>query len=461
MSSFSRAVAAAICLLTASPALADILIDNVNGITVGDSGEIVNFSAVLIGDDGRFAQVFDRRDKKPSKVDYRLDGKGRVMIPGLIDSNANVMELGLALLKAKAGFSNDPHGEPRPEDRDLAFAEAQKVLLASGITTVTDMGTTIADWQSYRRAGDAGSLRIRLVTYADSVADMTMIGGPGPGPWLYHDRLKMNGVLLTLDGPLATRQAWLKAPYADEARNSGKQQLNAIQLRNLISRGAIDNFQVAITANGDAAAAAALDALDEVGETYKGDRRWRIEGLSLLGEADIARLNRHKVIASVQPLQFSALRPMADAMLGADRVKDLHRWRSLVASEQGDQRVQLAFGSGTRSTAPRPFETMAIAITRQANDSFAGEWQSPETLTRQDALKAFTSDAAHAIFADGRLGRIAKGYRADFLFIDRDPLLAAPEELRQTRVLQSWINGALVYEAEERAVPTQSSTEGR
>ncbi len=464
MKALLRAAAAVSCLLATSPALADILIDNVNGVTVGDNGEIVNFSAVLIGDDGRIEQVFDRRDKKPGKVDYRLDGKGRVMIPGLIDSNAHVMELGFARLKAKAGFTNDPQGDPRPEDRDLAFAEAQSLLLASGFTTVTDMGTTIADWQSYRRAGDAGALRIRLVTYADSVADMTLIGGPGPGPWLYADRLKMNGVTLTLDGPLETREAWLKAPYTNDSKNSGQPRLNAIQLRNLISRGAIDNFQVAITANGDAAASAALDALDEVGETYTGDRRWRIEALGLLNEADIARMARHKASASVQPLQFAAHRAVADTLLGADRTKDLHRWRTISA-----QGTPLAFGSGTRAEAPRPFAVMAMAISRQVSDDFASDWQTQEALTRQDAFKAFTSDAAHAMFADGRLGRIARGYRADFLLIDRDPMLAGPQELRDTRVLQSWIGGTLVYDAEsgrEQSAPARPAssapaTEGR
>ena len=166
MKTLSRAAAVAFCLTLASPAAADILIDNVTGMTVDEDGEIENFSAVLIGNDGRIEQVFDRRDKKPGKVDYRLDGKGRVMIPGIVDAHAHVMELGFARLRAKAGLASAPQGDPRPEDRDMAFAEAQTALLASGVTTVTDMGIKIADWQTYRRAGDLGSLRVRVVAYA-------------------------------------------------------------------------------------------------------------------------------------------------------------------------------------------------------------------------------------------------------------------------------------------------------
>ena len=444
--SLSGAVAAAVCLFVASPAAADILVDNVTGITVGDDGEIENFGAVLIGDDGRIEQVFDRRDKKPGKVDYRLDGKGRVMIPGIVDAHAHVMELGFARLRAKAGLTSTPQGDPRPEDRDLAFAEAQSVLLASGVTTVTDMGIKIADWQTYRRAGDLGSLRVRVVAYADNTADMILIGGPGPTPWLYQDHLKFNGLSLVLDGVLETRDAWLNSPYADSPKASGSARLTSIQLRNLMSRGAIDNFQVAVTAHGDAATSAVLDAVDELAETYKGDRRWRVEALSLLSEADIARMAKNGVIASVQPTQFARDRSIADTLLGPDRMRELHRWRTIV-----DQGGQLAFGSGANSEPPRPFAAMAMAITRQTADDFSGSWQPQEALTRQDAFKAFTTGAAHAIFADGRLGRIARGYRADFLLIDRDPLLASPDELRDTRVLQSWIGGQMVYEAKDEA----------
>ena len=73
---------------------------------------------------------------------------------------------------------------PRPEDRDAALAMAQERLLANGITAVADMGISIEDWQTFRRAGDAGTLRLRIMAYADSIESMELIGGPGPTPWL-------------------------------------------------------------------------------------------------------------------------------------------------------------------------------------------------------------------------------------------------------------------------------------
>ena len=70
-------------------------------------------------------------------------------------------------------------------------------------------------------------------------------------------------------------------------------------------------------------------------------------------------------------------------------------------------------------------------------------------MSREAALKAFTQDAAYAGFADGRFGRLVEGERADFVLVDRDPILASPAELRAMQVLQTWIGGERVYLAGE------------
>ncbi|MET0249583.1 MAG: amidohydrolase family protein, partial [Sphingobium sp.] len=149
---------------------------------------------------------------------------------------------------------------PAPKDRDIALEKAQRALLTAGITAVTDMGTTIDDWQAYRRSADRGALRVRILAYAAGLPDMVTIAGPEPTPWLYDDRLRLGGVQLTLDGSLASRGAWLKAGYADAAGQRGRPLIPDTQLRNMMSRAAMDNFQIAIDASGDAAASEALDA---------------------------------------------------------------------------------------------------------------------------------------------------------------------------------------------------------
>ena len=549
------AVLLAAAVLFPAPASADTLIDNVEGMSFDAAGRVTRFGAILIGNDGRIVQVLGRGDKRPGKVDYRVDGKGQVVIPGLIDSHLRLTDFGFAALvldlsaarsvadvqarvaaygaahpdrpwilgtgwnpaswdksalptaadldaaaggrpvwivsaDGQAGWANtatlkaarivaataDPAGgrivrvgataapsgvlfgnarllvekaapPRRAEDRDLAFLKAQQILVAKGITAVTAMGATIEDWQTWRRAGDTGALRLRIMAYADGVEAMALIGGPGPSPWLYDDRLRLNGVLFAVDGSLASRGALLKAPYADNPAAKGLGLLGDTQLKNLMSRAAFDHFQVAVSTNGDAAAAQVLDAIEAIGDTYKGDRRWRIEQAVVVDPADLPRFAKAGLIASLQPQALLAGRTIAEARLGPSRVASAFAWTSLA---QGG--VPLALGSAAPAFAPDPFAGIAAAVTRQGADGEPfGGWQPQQRLTREAALAGYTAGAAFAGFADGRFGRIAAGQRADFLFVDRDPLLAAPDELRATRVLQTWIGGQLAYKADDQS----------
>lgn len=540
----------ALALLAPAPALADTLLDNVNGISVGRDGTIERFAALVIDDEGKIAQVLATGDRQP-RTDYREDGRGRTVVPGMIDSHVHVMGIGLSLLsldlsdtrslaeaQAKiaayaaehpdrpwiigrgwnqelwglgrfptaaeldaavpdrpvwlervdghAGWANsvalsaagvndktpDPAGgrieriagskapagvlvdaasalvarhvpPPRPEDMDLAFVLAQDKLLKNGVTAVADMGTSIENWMTFRRAGDEGRLIMRIMSYADSVETMQLAGGPKPTVWLYGDRLRLNGLKLYLDGALGSRGAWLKAPYADAPGNTGLQLLNPTQLRNLMSRAAIDHFQVAVHAIGDAANAEVLNAIEEISETYGGDRRWRIEHAQVVDPADIARFAAHGAIASMQPVHQASDRLMAEARLGPDRLAGAYAWRSILSTG-----TPLAFGSDAPVEEPNPLEGIAVAISRtDAGSEPFGGWRPEEAIGREQALAAYTAGGAYAGFAEGRFGRLAVGERADFLVLDRDPLLANADEIRDIRILQTWVGGQRVQGA--------------
>ena len=538
-------------LLGATPALADTLVDNVDGVTLDASNAVDHFTGLVIGNDGRIVKVLHRGEPRPQRVDYKIDGKGRYLMPGLIDSHAHVMGVGFAALSldlnaarslgealdmigtyakahpnlpwilgrgwnqelwpekrfptaaeldavvpdrpvwlervdGHAGWANskaielaaitaatkDPAGgkiervaatgkpagvfvdnasalidkavpAPRPEDRDLAFATAQDELLRRGVTAAADMGTTIEDWQTYRRAGDNGTLRIRIMAYGHGIEDTVLIGGPGPTPWLYEDRLRLNGVKLYADGALGSRGASLKAPYADAPGTKGLRITSDTALKNMMSRAALDHFQVAVHAIGDEGNAAVLAAIEDLAPTYGGDRRWRIEHAQIVDPADIARFGRNGIIASMQPVHQTSDRLMAEARLGPDRLAGAYAWHSMEAAG-----ARLAFGSDAPVELPDPFAGLAAAITRQGPDSEPlGGWQPQERVTREEALAAYTASGAYAGFAEGRFGRLVVGERADFLLVDRDPMLEGPSSLRQTQVLQAWVNGRLAWEA--------------
>ncbi len=109
---------------------------------------------------------------------------------------------------------------PQPIERDRALAKAQEILLSVGLTTVTDMGTSVDDWQVMRRAGDAGRLSVRILSYGHGVDTALIVAGTQPTPWLYDSHLRMVGVKLYADGALGSRGAWLKAPMPMRRRSA-------------------------------------------------------------------------------------------------------------------------------------------------------------------------------------------------------------------------------------------------
>ncbi|APE27049.1 amidohydrolase [Aurantiacibacter gangjinensis] len=331
---------------------------------------------------------------------------------------------------------------PLPEDRDLALHNAQQLLLSHGITAVADMGSTIEDWMTFRRAGDAGRLQMRIMSYADSVDTMLLIGGPAPTQWLYEDRLRLNGVKLYLDGALGSRGALLNEDYEDDHGNRGLPLLSGTQLRNLISRAALDNFQVAVHAIGDAANRDALSAIEQLSEDYTGDRRWRIEHAQIVDPADLPRFGQSGIIASMQPVHQTSDMFMAEARLGSDRLGGAYAWRSIL-----DAGGSLAFGTDAPVEPVSALAGLAVSISRENADGVPeGGWRPQEVITREQALAAYTAGAAYAGFAEGRFGRLAEGERADFVMLSADPLVSDAQAIRNIQVLQTWIAGRRVYD---------------
>ncbi len=548
-------------LAISTPVFADGLVENVNGITLDKDGKIVRFNAMLVGKDGKVTELLTKKDKLPRQLDFRHDGRGATMLPGLIDAHGHVMGLGFqqltldlsatsslaeaqAAIKAyaaknpdrrwiigrgwnqekwglgrfptaadldtavadrpvwlervdgHAGWANSrameiagvtaaskspPGGRielsggkpsgifvdaaselvgkfvptPKPAERDVALGEAQKKLLSQGITAIADMGTSMEDWQSYRRAGDGGWLSMRIFGYAGGIDAMVAIAGPRPTPWLYDDKLRLGGVKLYLDGALGSRGAWLKKPYADAAGQTGLQFLASAEIRNLMVRASMDGFQTAIHAIGDAANAEVIGAVEELSDAFNGDQRWRIEHVQIVDPADLQKLGKHGIISSMQPVHQTSDRTMAEARLGQERLTGAYAWQS-IAKAGG----KLAFGSDVPVESADPFAGLATAITREdaAGQPFGG-WRPEERVTREQALAGFTTEAAYAAFAETKVGSLTPGHHADFILIDVDPLLASPGEIRKAVVKETWVGGRPVYK-NAAAIAAQDRKDG-
>ena len=330
---------------------------------------------------------------------------------------------------------------PLPRERDAAIAKAQELLIADGVTATCDMGTSVEDWESMRRLGDAGRLRIRITTYGLGVDTALVVAGSQPTGWLYQGRLRMVGVKLFADGALGSRGAWLKQPYADMPQTRGLRFMDDAKLKNLMSRAAMDGFQVAVHAIGDAANAQVLDAIEELSATYRGDRRWRIEHAQIVDPLDLPRFARNGIIASMQPTHATSDHAMAPKRLGPDRLKGAYAWKTML-----DQHVPLAFGSDYPVDDPNPFPGMADAITREdAAGDPPGGFLPEQKISLTQALAAFTAGAAYAAKAEDRIGSLTPGHEADFILLDRDPFQVDAKSLRETKVVETWIGGVRAW----------------
>jgi predicted amidohydrolase YtcJ len=330
---------------------------------------------------------------------------------------------------------------PLPRERDAAIARAQEILIADGVTATSDMGTSVDDWESIRRLGDTGRLRMRITSYGLGMDTVLTVAGSQPTGWLYDGRLRMIGVKLFADGALGSRGAWLKQPYSDMSGTRGLQFMDDAKLKNLMSRAAMDGFQVAVHAIGDAANAQALDAIEELSATYDGDRRWRIEHAQIVDPVDLPRFAKYHVIASMQPSHATSDHLMAAKRLGPARLKGAYAWRTML-----DNHVTLAFGSDYPVENPNPFPGMADAVTREdATGDPPGGFLPDQKVSLTEALAAFTTGAAFAAKAEDRIGSLEPGHYADFILLDRDPFQVDSRTLRDTKVTETWIGGVRAW----------------
>jgi predicted amidohydrolase YtcJ len=338
---------------------------------------------------------------------------------------------------------------PTPADADSALAKAQEILLGYGLTAVGDMGTGAEGWAAMTRAGAAGRLTVRIMSYAAALPALEAIGRTAPTNWLYGDRLRMGGVKLYADGALGSRGAWLKRPYADKPDTRGLRLLSDAELRDQADKAAAMGFQLAIHAIGDAANAQVISTYEALARTNPGDRRWRIEHVQVIDPADIPRLAKAGIIASMQPTHQTSDRLMAEKRLDPPRLEGAYAWRTIEQSG-----ALLAFGSDFPVESPNPFPGLAAAVSRQdPNGQPPGGWHPEESDSLATALAAFTRNAAYAGFAESRIGSLEPGKWADFIIVDRDLTKGDAQALAATQVLETWVAGKKVYEKPASGAP--------
>jgi predicted amidohydrolase YtcJ len=206
----------------------------------------------------------------------------------------------------------------------------------------------------------------------------------------------------------------------------------------IVRRAAEAGFPVAVHAIGDQANRDALDGFEAARDAWEPrGLRQRIEHAQLLAPGDAERYARLGVTASVQFSHAPSDRDLADRLWSGftDRA---YAYRTLL-----DAGVRLCNGSDAPVEELDPLAGIAAGVLRSSDGR--APWHPEQAVPVEAALRATTVEPAWLARAEHRRGRLAPGYLADLVVLDRDPLAIAPEELPSVRVLATMVGGRWVH----------------
>lgn len=334
-------------------------------------------------------------------------------------------------------------------DTATLVLKAQEMCLAVGLTGLHDAGVTPPEVGVYRRLVESGALKIRI--------NAMVAGRYAPDYFREHgllttDRLTVRSAKLYADGAMGSRGAWMLAAYSDRPTDAegrpyvGLNVMPPEYMREIAEDGLRQGYQVCTHAIGDRANREVLDAYEAaLRKRPTEDHRYRIEHAQLLHPDDIPRFAELGVIPSMQPTHCTSDMRWVYDRIGRQRSLGAYAWASLLRTG-----VPIPAGSDFPVESHNPYLGIYAAVTRQNLDGEpAGGWHPAERMTRTEALRGFTLDAACAEFAEAVKGSLEPGKLADFIVIDRDIMTCPPQEIPETRVLQTIIGGELVYDVLE------------
>ncbi|KAG1742219.1 amidohydrolase family-domain-containing protein [Suillus lakei] len=337
---------------------------------------------------------------------------------------------------------------PAPTEQDLLrrFNATVNDALSYGLTSIHDAGFSPVSLEFFRRQAAAGNLPVRIYgmryfeesgAYWGNLSKPIINAGNG--------RLNARSVKIFADGALRSGGAALNEPYCDNPHTKGFMRLDPKVLTDVIPKYLRDGWQVNVHAIGDYANGVVLDtfeaALKDVNVTAL---RPRLEHAQILTKTDMERVGKLGVIASIQPTHATSDMWFAEDRLGSERVKGLYAFRSLL-----DHGSRLAFGSDFPVEDMNPLSGFYAAITRLSPEgrspSGPSGWFPEQRLTRMEALRGMTIDAAYASFTEGSLGSLVPGKEADYVVLSQDIMTIPVDQILSTRVHATVIDGRLAF----------------
>ena len=392
-------------------------------------------------------------EDKPVAV-YRLDGhmilanSAALKIAG-IDKNTPAIKSGQIIKDEKGNLTGVLKGNamnavldkipPLSATRkENALNAAQKYLLANGVTSVHDVDS-IGTYEIAKKLKDAGDLGVRIYSVNPVYRWKEFVDMDRQDDNL----LKRGGLKGFVDGSLGSHTAAFHRGYTDQPNDKGFFLNTAENLQEWISNADKNNFQVMVHAIGDSAIHSLLNVYEQIiAENGAKDRRLRIEHAQHLAPVDIPRFAKLGVIASMQPYHAIDDGRWAEEVIGAERIKTTYAFKSLI-----DANTTVAFGSDWPVAPAEPLQGIYAAVTRRTLDGKnPNGWVPEQKITVEQALIAYTKNAAYAAHEEGIKGTLEVGKLADFVVFEEDLTAVDPIAIKNISVLQTYLGGQKVYD---------------
>ena len=325
-----------------------------------------------------------------------------------------------------------------PAQKTASFEAAQKYFLSNGVTSVHDVDST-ESYQTAEKFKKAGDLAVRVYTIKPLYKWQQLKGITNQkDKWV-----KQGGVKGFVDGSLGSHTAAFHDHYSDQAGDKGYFIFDTEDLYQWISEADKENLQITTHAIGDNAIHTLLNIYERViQENGKKDRRLRMEHVQHLATADIKRFAELGVIASMQPYHAIDDGRWAEELIGPERIKTTYAFKSLL-----DAKAILAFGSDWAVAPASPLYGIYAAVTRRTlDDKNPGGWVPEQKISVEQALTAYTKDAAFAAFEEDVKGTLEVGKLADFVILSEDLFKSESINIRDIKVLETYVGGQKVFD---------------
>jgi hypothetical protein len=319
-----------------------------------------------------------------------------------------------------------------------ALLKAQENCFRVGLTSVCDAGLGKDSIELIRQLQKKDLLKIRVYAMiSDNDNSKKYYFKKGP---IQTERLTVRAIKMYADGALGSRGALLKQPYTDKPASYGFLLHDIAYMNNLADEALEHGFHLCTHAIGDSAVKLMLDIYREHLHGPN-NRRWRLEHCQVVDPNDLEDFKSLSVIPSVQPTHATSDMYWAQQRLGENRIQTAYCYKDLLKRSD-----RLALGTDFPVEKIDPLLTFYAAVVRKDISGYPENGFLPANkIKRKDALRGMTIWAAYANFENVKKGSIEVGKYADLVVLDKDILECDPDELLETQVVATYINGEQVY----------------